>query len=210
MILAPGDRLGPYEILATAGAGGMGEVYRARDTRLDRTVAIKILAPGIAADPAFKMRFEREARLISSLNHPRICALHDIGHQDGLDYLVLEYIEGHTLAARLQRGALKLPQVLKYAVEIAEALVSAHRLGIIHRDLKPSNIMLTATGVKLVDFGLARPVAHSAVDVSALTTAKIDSATGKGTSSARCSTCRPSRFRAPTRMSAPTSLPLAS
>jgi len=181
MILAPGHRLGPYEILGTAGVGGMGEVYRARDTRLDRAVAIKVLAPDIATDPSFKMRFAREARLISSLNHPRICALHDIGHQDGLDYLVLEYIEGHTLAARLQRGALKLPQVLRHAVEIAEALVSAHRLGVIHRDLKPGNIMLTATGAKLVDFGLARPVPHSVVDVSALTTTKVEPATGKGT-----------------------------
>ena len=180
MILAPGHRLGPYEILAAAGAGGMGEVYRARDTRLDRTVAIKVLAPGIANDSAFKMRFEREARLISSLNHPRICALHDIGHQDGLDYLVLEYIEGETLAARLRRGALKLPQVLKYAGEIAEGLVSAHRLGIIHRDLKPGNIMLTATGAKLVDFGLARPVPHSVAAGSVLTTGKLDSATGRG------------------------------
>jgi eukaryotic-like serine/threonine-protein kinase len=181
MRLEPGHRLGPYEILAIAGAGGMGEVYRARDTRLDRTVAIKVLTPGLACDAAFKLRFEREARLISSLNHPRICALHDIGHQDGLDYLVLEYIEGHTLAARLQRGALKLPQVLQYAIEIAEALASAHRLGIIHRDLKPGNIMVTTTGTKLVDFGLARPVAHGVIDISALTTAQIEPATGKGT-----------------------------
>jgi serine/threonine protein kinase len=180
MTLAPGHRLGPYEILAAAGAGGMGEVYRARDTRLDRMVAIKVLAPEIATDVAFKMRFEREARLISALNHPRICALHDIGHQDGIDYLVLEYIEGETLAARLQRGPLKRPQVLKNAMEIAEALASAHRLGIIHRDLKPGNIMLTATGAKLVDFGLARPLPQSAVAVSALTTAKIETGTGGG------------------------------
>jgi len=181
MMIAPGQRLGPYEILAAAGAGGMGEVYRARDVRLDRIVAIKVLAPDLACDTSFKLRFEREARLISSLNHPRICALYDIGHQDGVDYLVLEYIEGETLAVRLHRGALKLPLALKYATEVAEALVAAHRLGIIHRDLKPGNIMLTAAGVKLVDFGLARPVELNLAGASAVTTARLDPPTGKGT-----------------------------
>jgi eukaryotic-like serine/threonine-protein kinase len=160
MPLAPGVRLGPYEVLAPLGAGGMGEVYRARDTRLDRTVAIKILPQQLSSDPARKMRFEREAKTISSLNHPHICVLHDIGSQDGSDYLVMECVEGETLAKRLEKGPLPLEQVLKYGAQIADALDKAHRSGVVHRDLKPGNIMLTATGAKLLDFGLAKPVSR--------------------------------------------------
>jgi serine/threonine protein kinase len=153
LALIPGARLGPYEILAPLGSGGFGEVYKARDTRLDRTVAIKILP---SADPELKARFEREAKAIAALQHPHICTLFDIGHQNGTDYLVLEYLEGETLAARLQHGALPLDQALHYAIEIADALDKAHRAGIVHRDLKPANIMLTTGGVKLLDFGLAK------------------------------------------------------
>jgi serine/threonine protein kinase/Tol biopolymer transport system component len=149
--------LGPYEIAAPLGAGGMGEVYRARDTRLERTVAIKILPAQLSSDPVRKQRFEREAKTISSLNHPHICVLHDVGHQDGIDYLVMECVEGETLAKRLEKGPLVLEQVLKYGAQIADALDKAHRSGVVHRDLKPGNIMLTATGAKLLDFGLAKP-----------------------------------------------------
>jgi eukaryotic-like serine/threonine-protein kinase len=156
MPLAHGTALGPYEIVAPIGAGGMGEVYRARDTRLDRTVAIKVLPEHVAADPDLKQRFEREAKTISSLNHPHICTLHDIGSQDGIDFLVMEYLEGDTLAQRLEKGALPLDQALKIAIEIADALDKAHRQGIVHRDLKPANIMLTKAGAKLLDFGLAK------------------------------------------------------
>jgi serine/threonine protein kinase len=165
MPLAPGTRLGAYEIALPLGAGGMGEVYRARDTRLERTVAIKILPAQFSSDPVRKQRFEREAKTISSLNHPHICVLHDIGHQDGIDYLVMECVEGQTLAKRLEKGALPAEQVLKLGAQIAEALDKAHRSGVIHRDLKPGNIMLTPTGAKLLDFGLAKasaPVASLA------------------------------------------------
>ncbi|HXZ27289.1 MAG TPA: protein kinase [Terriglobales bacterium] len=157
MALAVGSKLGPYEILGAAGAGGMGEVYRARDTRLERTVAIKVLPEQFSQNPDLRQRFEREARAISSLNHPNICTLYDVGHQDGTDYLVLEYIEGETLSARLQRGPLPVEQTLKTGCEIAEALEKAHRQGIVHRDLKPGNVMLTKSGAKLLDFGLAKP-----------------------------------------------------
>ncbi len=156
MPLAPGTRLGPYEIVSPLGAGGMGEVYRARDTRLERTVALKILPPRLAEDPELRQRFEREARAISALNHPHICVLHDVGRQDGIDFLVMEHLEGQTLSDRLKKGALPLDQVLRYGVEIAEALERAHRQGIVHRDLKPGNVMLTKTGTKLLDFGLAK------------------------------------------------------
>ena len=159
MALTSGTLLGPYEILAPLGAGGMGEVYRARDTRLDRTVAIKILSAHPSSDPTRKQRFEREAKAISSLNHPHICVLHDVGHQDGIDYLVMECVEGETLAKRLEKGPLPFDQVLKYGAQVADALDKAHRGGITHRDLKPGNIMLTATGAKLLDFGLAKPAA---------------------------------------------------
>src|SRR3989449_11568040 len=156
MPLSPGTRLGPFEILSPCGAGGMGEVYRARDTRLDRTVAIKILPGHLSDNAELRQRFEREARAVSSLNHPHICTLHDIGHQDGVAFLVMEYLEGETLAARLAKRALPIDQVLRYAIEIADALAQAHRQGVFHRDLKPSNIMLTKSGAKLLDFGLAK------------------------------------------------------
>ena len=166
MALAPGTRLGPYEILAPLGAGGMGEVYRARDTRLGRNVAVKILPKELSADAARKQRFEREAKTISALNHPNICVLHDVGSQDGLDYLVMECVEGETLAKRLEKGALALDLVLKYGAQIAEALDKAHHSGVVHRDLKPANIMLTAAGAKLLDFGLAKPVAPLASELT--------------------------------------------
>src|SRR6202050_4757925 len=156
MALAAGTKLGPYEIQSLLGAGGMGEVYRARDTRLDRTVAIKILPQGLADTPEVRQRFEREARSVSSLNHPHICALYDVGNQDGIEYLVMEYIEGETLAKRLENGPLANNELLRYAIEVADALDRAHRQGVIHRDLKPGNIMLTKSGAKLLDFGLAK------------------------------------------------------
>jgi serine/threonine protein kinase len=155
--LSSGNKLGPYEIVSPLGAGGMGEVFRARDTRLDRIVAIKILPPQVSNDPIHKQRFEREAKTISSLNHPNICVLYDVGHQDGTDYLVMECLEGETLAKRLEKGPLPLDQVLKFGGQIADALDQAHRSGVVHRDLKPGNIMLTPTGAKLLDFGLAKP-----------------------------------------------------
>jgi len=170
MSLSVGTILGPYEILGPLGTGGMGEVYRANDRRLDRVVAIKILPANIAADPAAKQRFEREAKTISSLNHPNICVLHDIGHQDGVDYIVMECVEGETLAKRLEKGPLPLDQTLKYGAQIADALDKAHRSGIVHRDLKPGNIMLTPSGAKLLDFGLAKqtsPLATLATMTSA-------------------------------------------
>jgi serine/threonine-protein kinase len=156
MTLAAGTLLGPYRIEAAIGAGGMGEVYRARDTRLDRIVAIKVLPAALTSDPQFRERFDREARTISSLNHPHICTLHDIGTQDGVAFLVMEHLDGQTLADRLQNGPLAAADVLRYALQIADALDKAHRRGIVHRDLKPGNVMLTRTGAKLVDFGLAR------------------------------------------------------
>jgi len=156
MPLPPGTKLGPYEIVTPLGAGGMGEVFRARDTRLDRTVAIKILTQGLADTPEVRQRFEREARAVSSLNHPHICALYDVGHQDGIEYLVMEYIEGETLAARIAKGPLPTADLLRYASQIADALDKAHRQGIVHRDLKPGNVMLTKSGAKLLDFGLAK------------------------------------------------------
>src|SRR5580693_690422 len=148
MPLSPGVRLGPYEILAAIGAGGMGEVYRAKDTRLDRTVAIKILPAHLSSDRVRKQRFEREAKTISSLNHPHICVLYDVGQENGIDYLVMECVEGESLAQRLEKGALLPEQVLKYGMQIADALDKAHRQGIIHRDLKPGNIMLANSGTK--------------------------------------------------------------
>src|ERR1700693_4002982 len=156
MSVRAGTRFGPYEILSAIGAGGMGEVYKARDTRLDRTVAIKVLPTHLADRSELRERFEREAKTIASLNHPHICTLHDVGHQDEIDFLVMEYVEGETLAQRLQKGPLPLDQVLRYAIEIADALDKAHRKGITHRDLKPGNIMLTKSGTKLLDFGLAK------------------------------------------------------
>src|SRR5271169_5589035 len=169
MALTSGTKLGPYEIVSPLGAGGMGEVYRARDTRLDRTVAIKILPAHLSDNAEAKQRFDREARAISSLNHPNICTLHDVGHQDGIDYLVMEYLEGQTLAERLLKGALPLEQVLKYGSEICEGLEKAHKTGVIHRDLKPGNIMLTKAGAKLMDFGLAKATMDGTPSSSSLT-----------------------------------------
>jgi serine/threonine protein kinase len=156
------QRLGPYEILSQIGTGGMGEVYQARDTRLDRKVVVKVLAPELASDPEFRARFEREAKAISSLNHPHICGLYDVGREHDTEYLVLELLEGETLAARLERGPLPLTQALRFGIEIADALAAAHRHGIVHRDLKPANVMLTPMGVKLLDFGLAKHTAGGA------------------------------------------------
>jgi len=157
MTLSAGSRLGPYEILSPLGAGGMGEVYRARDTRLDRTVAIKVLPEGLAADAQLRERFEREARAISALQHPHICALFDVGRDGDHEFLVLEYLEGETLADRIARaGALPVGDALTIAIEICDALAQAHRSGIVHRDLKPANVMLTRAGAKLLDFGLAK------------------------------------------------------
>jgi Tol biopolymer transport system component len=181
--ILPGKRLGPYEILSSIGAGGMGEVYRARDTRLDRIVAIKVLPAHLADRSELRERFEREARTIASLNHPHICTLFDIGQQDGIDYLVMEYLEGETLAQRLLKGSPPLEQVLQFAIEISDALDKAHRKGVTHRDLKPGNIMLTKTGTKLLDFGLAKlkqEVAPANVQLSQLPTAS-DPLTAEGT-----------------------------
>src|SRR5215472_9918979 len=149
MSYEPGARLGPYEIVSFIGAGGMGEVYRARDTRLERTVAIKVLPAHLSASAQARERFEREAKAISSLSHPHICPLYDVGHQDGIDFLVMEYLEGESLSQRLKKGPLPPDQALHYAVQITDALDTAHRHGVIHRDLKPGNIMLTKTGAKL-------------------------------------------------------------
>ena len=170
--VAAGRRLGPYEIVSRIGGGGMGEVFRARDTRLDRTVAIKILPAEFAENPELKSRFEREARAISQISHPHICALHDVGSADGVEYLVLEYLEGETLADRISRGPVPIAEVLRFGSQIASALACAHRAGIIHRDLKPGNVMITKTGAKLLDFGLARsspetaPPTHDAETVA--------------------------------------------
>jgi len=158
-----GRTIGAYEVQALIGAGGMGEVYRAVDTRLNRTVAIKTLPEHLANDPERRERFQREARIVSSLNHPHICTLHDVGVQDDIHYLVMEHIEGETLEQRLQRGPLPLARALEYAIQIVDALDKAHRRGVTHRDLKPANVMLTKTGVKLLDFGLAMRSAPSSV-----------------------------------------------
>jgi len=156
MALAAGTRLGPYEVQAALGAGGMGEVYQARDPRLDRTVAIKVLPAELSADPERRARFEREARTIAALNHPHICTLHDIGQHDGTTYLVMEHLAGETLAQRLRKGPLPIAQALEVGAQIADALDAAHKQGIVHRDLKPANVMLTKSGAKLLDFGLAK------------------------------------------------------
>ena len=162
MTLPAGTRLGPYEILAPLGAGGMGEVYKAKDTRLDRTVAVKVLPAHLSASPESRQRFEREAKTISQLSHPHICALYDVGREGETDYLVMELLEGETLSSRLAKGPLPLEQTLRYGVEITDALDKAHRHGIVHRDLKPGNVMLTKSGVKLLDFGLAKAMAPAA------------------------------------------------
>ncbi|MCL4813064.1 MAG: protein kinase [Vicinamibacteraceae bacterium] len=184
MPLAAGTRLGPYEILGLVGAGGMGEVYKARDTRLDRTVAIKVLAPAVSAGPERRARFEREAKTIASLNHPHICTLHDVGEHEGATFLVMEHLAGETLAARLRKGPLPVEQALAVATEVADGLAAAHRQGVVHRDLKPGNVMLTKSGVKLLDFGLAKLVGHGEQPAAAqLASASTHSAplTGQGT-----------------------------
>src|SRR3954462_2014941 len=167
MTLASGKKIGPYEILSSAGSGGMGEVYRARDSRLDRIVAIKVIAGDVANNAELRQRFEREARAIPSLSHPHICALHDIGEIDGNDYMVMEFLEGESLADRLVKGPLSAEQVLRYGMEMADALEAAHRHGVIHRDLKPANIILTKGGAKLLDFGLAKPTMSPISDATA-------------------------------------------
>ena len=156
MALTSGTKLGPYEVVSPLGAGGMGEVYRARDTRLERDVAVKVLPTNLSSDPCLRQRLEREAKAVSKLAHPHICTLHDIGHQDGVDFLVMELVEGETLEHRLIKGPLPPEQTLRFAAQIADALAKAHKMGITHRDLKPSNIMLTKVGAKLMDFGLAK------------------------------------------------------
>src|SRR5262245_6069294 len=161
MSLAAGDRLGPFQILSPIGAGGMGEVYKATDSRLNRTVAIKILS---SADREVAARFDHEARAIAMLTHPHICTLYDVGVADAVPYLVMEYLEGETLASRIAKGPLPVEQAVSIAVEIAEALTVAHRAGITHRDLKPANVMLTKSGAKLLDFGLAELRASQPVD----------------------------------------------
>src|SRR5271167_1407104 len=182
MALTSGTRVGTYEILAAIGAGGMGEVYKARDTRLDRIVAIKVLPTHLADRSELRERFEREAKTIANLNHAHICVLYDIGQQDGIDYLVMEYLEGETLAQRMQKGPLPIEQVLQYATEIADALDKAHRKGVTHRDLKPGNVMVTKAGTKLLDFGLAKlkqEAAPANVSLSDLSTA-VDPLTAQG------------------------------
>src|SRR5215470_13307598 len=166
MPLSAGQRLGPYEILTPLGSGGMGEVYNARDTRLDRIVAIKVLREHLVNDPDRRARFDREARAISKLNHPNICALYDVGHDNGLDYIVIEYLDGQSLAERLRKGAVPIDQALAIGIAIASALDAAHRAGIVHRDLKPPNVMLTKGGAKLLDFGIARVVASAPIAAS--------------------------------------------
>jgi len=173
--------LGPYEIQAAIGAGGMGEVYRARDTRLERTVAIKVLPAAFSHRPDLRKRLEREARTLSSLSHPHICTLYDIGHQDGVDFLVMEYVEGETLEQRLSRGVPRTEQVLEFAIQISDALDKAHRQGVIHRDLKPGNIMLTKSGAKLLDFGLAKLKQEPTADALTEMTAEMGKLTTEGT-----------------------------
>ena len=181
MPLQAGTRLGPYEVLSLIGAGGMGEVYQARDTRLDRKVAVKVLAPELATDAEFRARFAREAKAISALNHPHICGLYDIGREHDTEYLVLELLEGETLAARLERGPLPLAQVLRFGIEIADALEAAHRHGIVHRDLKPGNVMLTAAGTKLLDFGLAKHTVGAAGQALSMLATAPGTGTAQGT-----------------------------
>src|SRR5262245_42805471 len=156
MIFVTGTKVGPYEILSQLGAGGQGEVYKARDARLNRFVAIKVLPDNLSQNPELKSRFEREAQTLASLSHPHICPVFDVGNQDGIDFIVMEFLEGVTLAERLEKGALPLQEALTTAIEIADALDKAHRQGVTHRDVKPGNVILTKNGSKLLDFGLAK------------------------------------------------------
>ena len=196
MPAAPGTRLGPYEIIRPLGAGGMGEVYEARDTRLDRAVAIKVLPPALAQDASARARFDREARSIAALNHPNICALHDIGDADGHGFLVMERLEGETMQARLERGPLDLEQVVEYGIAIADALDAAHGRGLIHRDLKPANVFITTRGiVKILDFGLAKSVRDSDSD---MTRAVEESLTVTGTALGTVAYMSPEQLRGET------------
>src|ERR1700732_4596101 len=181
MGLAVGTKLGPYEIVSPLGSGGMGEVYCARDTRLERNVAVKVLPANLRSDPSLRQRLEREAKAISKLSHPHICTLHDIGYHDGVDYLVMELVEGETLEHRLIKGPLPPEQTLRFAAQIADALARAHKMGITHRDLKPANIMLTKAGAKLMDFGLAKESGPAPLtDVLSEMTAEQAKLTGAG------------------------------
>src|SRR5262245_47573222 len=173
MQFTPGTKLGPYEISSPLGAGGMGEVYRAKDTRLGRDVAIKVLPQHLSSNPEVRARFEREARTVSSLNHPNICTLFDVGRDGDTDYLVMELIDGESLAQRLSRGALPPSDVLKLGEQVADALDRAHRAGVIHRDLKPGNVMVTRSGAKVLDFGLARATGLAAPSSSAMSAAAL-------------------------------------
>jgi serine/threonine protein kinase len=204
MALAVGDRVGPYEILASLGSGGMGEVYRARDPRLDRAVAIKVVTASRRTGPAQIERFLREARAIARISHPHICVLHDVGQQDDVPFLVMELLEGPTLAERIEHGPLPVGGALRIAAQIARALDGAHRSGVIHRDLKPSNVMLTPSGVKLLDFGLAklRETERDEITNAATQTCGTPMMVS---CSARFRTWRLSRSRVSTPMHAPTS-----
>ena len=208
MAMAAGSRVGPYEIVSLLGIGGMGEVYKARDSRLDRLVAIKLLRAEVAERADRRARFETEARATSSLTHPHICRLYDVGDDNGRPYIVMEYLEGETLDDRLTRGPLPATDVMHYAVQIADALAHAHRTHIVHRDLKPSNVMLTSSGAKLLDFGLARlDVAEpAALGTSTIVFRASTRSPRKVRSSARFSTWRRSNSKAKTLMCAPTSL----
>ena len=183
MSLQAGTKLGPYEIQGQLGAGGMGEVYKALDTRLNRIVAVKVLPSHFSANPEMKQRFDREAQTVAALNHPHICTLHDVGRQGDTDFLVMEYLQGETLAARIGRGPLTLDESLRVAIAVADALEKAHGQGVTHRDLKPGNIMLTETGAKLLDFGLAKvtQAAKATASGSLLTAVPGSSATTPGT-----------------------------
>src|SRR5713226_1055421 len=182
MALTSGTKLGPYEVVAPLGAGGMREVYRSRDTRLERDVAVKVLTTNLSCDPSSRQRLERETKAVSKLNHPHNCTLYDDGHQDGMDFLVMELLEGETLEQRLVKGALSSEQTVRYAAQIAEALAKAHRNGVTHRDLKPANIMLTNAGAKLMDFGLAKQAGPAPL-AAALTEMTVEQSklTGEGT-----------------------------
>jgi len=204
MKLTSGTQLGGYQIQSPLGSGGMGEVYRARDTRLDRTVAIKVLPEHIADEPDARLRFEREARAIASLNHPHICAIYDIGRQDDQDFLVMEYLEGETLAERIAKGPLPIPELLRYALQIADALDKAHRQGVVHRDLKPANIMLTKAGAKLLDFGLAK-LQDRGLSSESVRPGPSGNSRSKARFSAHCNTWLRSNWRARTPIREPTS-----
>src|ERR1700675_4297513 len=182
MGLTSGTKLGPYEIVSPLGAGGMGEVYRARDARLERDVAVKVLPANLSSDPSLRQRLEHEPKAVSKLSHPHICTLHNIDHQDGMDFLVMELVEGETLEQRLTKGPLPSKQTVRYAAQIADALAKAHKKGLTHRDLKPSNIMLTKSGAKLMDFGLAKQASPAPLAAAlAETTMEQSKLTGEGT-----------------------------